>query len=251
MDQQTKFVILAGPRTGSTYLVDYLNALPETLCHSELFQENRIDFRHRPPEDPRLQDLIFRDAEPVAFVDLALAEAQDCQLFGFKLIGNQIGPRGPDFLTRICGARSWKKIYLWRDDLLEQSISFVLAARHFGSDIWERTPDRQRVTIPPADLMDHLHMVQLQYVLIESALRNADAEDVFALDYQDLGRPAVMAGLLRFLGRPEGVIDHMTAGGGDQGLEFRPGPRITERVENHAQIRHFLMNSRYRRLIED
>jgi hypothetical protein len=241
MAPQTKFVILAGPRTGSTYLVDFLDALPETRCHSELFQDGRIDFRHHRPADSRLEDIAFRDAQPMEFLDRAADTANECRRFGFKLIGSQLATCSADFIREVCVGPAWKKIYLWRDDLFEQSVSYLLAARHFGGGIWERTPDQNRITLAPKDLMACLHMVQTTYFVIEAVLVNARAEDVFSLNYRDLGCPSVMGDLLRFLGVPEGV---------HRELDFRPGPTLAQRVENQAEIRRFFLNSRYRALIE-
>lgn len=250
MDRQTKFVIVVGPRTGSTYLVDYLDAVSATRCCSELFRNDRIDFRHHQPRDPRLNDIAFRDAEPAAFVDLAAAEAGDCQRFGFKLIGTQIPKLGHDVVRQVFAGRDWKKIYLWRDDLFEQSVSYALAAQHFGDAVWGRTPDQQRITIPPKQLLEYLHIVQTTYFIIEVALGNAHGDDVFALNYDDLGRASVMGDLLRFLGLPPADVDRAIAGAGQSGLDFKPGPGLAERIENHAEIRRFFLNSRYRRLIE-
>jgi len=249
--EQTRFVILAGPRTGSTYLVDYLDRISDITCCSELFQDGRIDFRHHRPNDPRLSDPGFRDREPLAFLDLLAAEMHGAGWFGFKMIGNQIAPRGPEFLHRICHDRRWKKIYLWRDDLFEQSVSIILAARHFGTGVWGRTPDEQRVRIPPGELLSYLHMVQALYFVIEAALAHADAADVFALCYRDLGRPEVMAEMLRFLGLPEAAIEEaLAACGSAPGTAFAPGPRLAERVENLDEIRRYFLNGRYREMIE-
>ena len=250
MDGQTNFVILAGPRTGSTYLVDYLNAVPGTRCCSELFRNDHIDFRNHRPRDPRLQDIAFRDAEPAAFVDLAAGDAGECERFGFKLIGHQIPKLGADLLRQVFAGRGWKKIYLWRDDLFEQSVSLVLAARHFGNAVWGRTPDENRITIPPRQLLEQLHIVQTTYFVIEAALASSDNDDVFALNYDDLGRASVMRDLLRFLGQPPTEIEQAIARAQQSGLDFKPGPGLAERIENHAEIRRFFLNSRYRGLIE-
>jgi len=250
MGDQTRFIILAGPRTGSTYLVDYLDAAPGTRCLSELFQDDRIDFRTHQPADPRLRDVAFRDADPVAFLDLLAQEAAACERFGFKMIGNHIASRGPDFLRQICVSRAWKKIYLWRDDLFEQSASFLLAHQHFGGEIWGRTPDQRRIAIAPRDMVACLHMVQTLYFLIESALAAAQREDVFALEYGELGRPSVMADLLRFLGLPPAAVDLLLERrASDPKLRFDPGPRLAERVVNYDELLSAFRNSRYRRLI--
>ena len=249
MGHQTRFVIVAGPRTGSTYLVDYLDAIPGTRCCSELFRNDHIDFRHMKPKDARLTDIAFRDAEPAEFIELLAREAGDCERFGFKLIGHQIPKLGSAFIQQVFNSRGWKKIYLWREDLFEQSVSYALAAKHFGESIWERTPDGFRVAIPPKQLLECLHIVQTTYFIIEAALANADRHDLFVLNYDELNRPATMGRLLRFLGLSKTMVEQMIAAAPREGLDFKTSPRLTERIENLDEIRRFFLNSRYRRLI--
>src|SRR5215469_9143662 len=111
MSEQTKFIIFAGPRTGSTYLVDFLDAVPETRCWAELFQKQRIVFRHHEPRDQRLSDVAFRDANPLEFLRLLGEEAQPCRRVGCKIVGVTPLRPTPEFLGQICRDRSWKKIY--------------------------------------------------------------------------------------------------------------------------------------------
>lgn len=252
MSQQTKFVILAGPRTGSTYLVDYLNTIPDTRCFSELFQTSRIDFRHHQPADPRLQDISFRDAQPMPFLALAAEEAKPCRRFGFKIVAIVHSfKRVPEFARQICIDREWKKIYLWRDNLFEQAVSFLLAERHFGKGIWERTPDEKRIMISPKDLLASLHLLQREYLSLEMRLTAANGDDVFSLEYADLGRPCVMGDLLRFLDLPQTLIDDTIADTGRKPkLDFNLGPTLTNRIDNYDEIRDFLLNSRYRRFLK-
>jgi len=250
MSDQIKFVILAGPRTGSTYLVDYLNAVPDTRCFSELFQTGRIDFRHHQPADSRLQDVTFRDRQPIAFLSLAAEEVKPCPRFGFKIVPDPQRQALFTFVQQICIDREWKKIYLWRDNLFEQAVSFLLAERQFGKGVWERTPDQTRITISPRELLAVLHLLQREYLAIEAALGAADGDDLFSLEYTDLGRPAVMGDLLRFLDVPQTLIDDRIAGTGrDRELDFNRGPALADRIENYREIRDFLLNSRYRRFI--
>jgi len=251
MSERTKFLIFAAPRTGSTYLVDFLHAVPETRCCAELFQKDRIVFRNHEPRDPRLADIAFRDANPVEFLRLLAEESPPCRRFGCKVVGLHALRPTPEFLNQIGRDRSWKKIYLWRDDLFEQAVSFLLAERHFGEDLWERTPEARRIEMSPQDLLARLHLLQREYLAIEAVLAAAHPEDVFSLDYRDLGEPATVGKLLRFLDVPGPLIDAATramAPGGER--EFKPGPALAQRIKNFAEVRQFLLNSRYRRFVE-
>jgi len=249
VDGPTKFVIVAGPRTGSTYLVDYLDRIPGARCWSELFRNDQIDLRRHRPSDPRLQDVAFRDARPAEFVRLLAAEATECRAFGFKLIGHQIPKLGSELIQQIFGGRDWRKIYLWREDLFEQSVSYALAAKHFGDSVWERTPADFRIRISPKQLLECLHVVQTTYFIIESVLASGDHGDLLALNYDELGQQSGMSRVLRFLGLPKSAADQVAASAPRSGLAFKPGPPLAARIENYDEIRRFFLNSRYRRLL--
>lgn len=57
------FIILSLPRSGSTYLVDYLDAAPSVKCLSEVFNPEVVLLRHHRPSDAALTDRIVRDSD--------------------------------------------------------------------------------------------------------------------------------------------------------------------------------------------
>jgi hypothetical protein len=250
MAQHQRFVIVSLPRTGSTYLVDYLNALDGVRCLSEVFHPNEIMLRHHQTNDPGLLDIAVRDSDPLAYLDRLEQDIGACGWFGFKHF-----PRhSPKLLQHVCASPHWRKIFLWRDNLLEQYLSFLLAAAHFGQVTWGRVPDEAQVTIPLNMLMDDFHTIERNYIMIEEALMLADPEHVFTVEYGDLGRVDVMRRLLQFLRLPEASIDRAvaeTAGKAGSGeLKFERGPMAARRIANYEEIRQLLLQTRYRRWVE-
>jgi hypothetical protein len=246
-----KFVILSLPRTGSTYLVDCLNAIEGVRCLSEIFHPNEIALRHHRAVDPELMDKGVRDADPLGYLQRIEREVTDCRWFGFKHF-----PRhGVPLMRHLCASREWRKIFLWRDNLLEQYLSFLLASMHFGRTGWGRVPDDAQLTLPLSTLIDDLHTIEQNYFEIERMLLLADHNDVFSLEYEDLGRPQVVRALLEFLGLPGASIDRavaqMTAAGAGKELKFARGPRAAQRIRNLDEIRAALRDSRYRRWVAD
>jgi hypothetical protein len=217
MADPQRFVIVSCPRTGSTYLVDYLEAIDGVRCLSEVFNERMVLLRHHQPVDPRLDDMGFRNADPRGFLARVEKEVGDCGWFGFKLFPNQNLP----LLQQLCADPSWRKIFLWRDNLVEQYLSFLLASSHFGRKEWGRVPDASKFTAWTGDLVPDIHTIEHNYQTIEKALMRANLNDVFALEYEELGNAAIMRNLLQFLGLPPASIDAAIArAAADKALAF-------------------------------
>lgn len=249
MTHPRKFVILSLPRTGSTYLVDVLDAVEGVRCLSEIFHPSEIALRHHVPSDPGLLDMAARNADPIGYLERVERDIPDCGWFGFKHF-----PRhGVPLMRHLCASRAWRKIFLWRDNLLEQYLSFLLASLHFGRTGWGRVPDDARLTIPIETVIDDLHTIERNYFEIEQTMLLADRRDVFSLEYAELGDMSVMRGLLAFLGLPEASIAQallrQAAGDVATALRFVRGPRAAQRIRNMNEIRAVLQNSRYRRWI--
>jgi LPS sulfotransferase NodH len=241
-----RFVILSCPRTGSTHLVDYLNAVERVRCLSEVFNERMVLLRHHHPADPRLNDMGLRNADPRGFLDRLEQEIGDCGWFGFKLFPNQNLP----LLQQLCADRRWRKIFLWRDNQAEQYLSFLLASSHFGRKEWGRVPDQLKFKAWAGEFITDLHTIEANYQAIEKALVRADLDDVFALEYEELGDGATMRALMRFLGLPAASIEAAVAkAAADPALAFAPGPNSAARLQNYDEIRRILERSRYKRWI--
>jgi len=195
MAERQRFVIVSCPRTGSTYLVDYLEAIDGVRCLSEVFNERMVLLRHHRPVDPRLEDMGVRNADPLGFLERVEQEVGECGWFGFKLFPNH----NLALLQRLCADRRWRKIFLWRDNLVEQYLSFLLASSHFGRKEWGRVPDESKFTAWTGELVADIHTIESNYQAVEKALARADLADVFALEYEELGKEAgILAGTARF-----------------------------------------------------
>lgn len=249
MGERVRFVIVSCPRTGSTHLVDYLAAVPGVSCLSEIFREGEVLLRHGRPLDPKLLNVAARDADPLGWLEELEAAYADCGWFGFKLFPGQQST----LLRLLCADPSWRKIYLWRDNFLDQYISFLLAMKHFGTKEWGRVPDDHRFAIMPETIVPDLATIEMNYLAIERGLLTARREDLFGLEYEDLGRSAVMRQLLQFLAIPGDIIDQVTAeapGKPDHAVErFERGPDAGARIQNYDEIRRVLQYTRYRRFL--
>jgi hypothetical protein len=239
------FVILSLPRTGSTYLVDYLDAAPNVKCLSEVFNPDVVLLRHHQPSDAALTDKAIRDSDPLNFLRHLEQDVGACDSFGVKLFPTH----NQKLLHYFCASRQWKKIFLWRDNILEQYISFLLASAKYGTESWERVDDRARLTVPLDTLIDDLHAVEKNYIEIEDALVLSEPEDVFTLEYDDMAQRDIMERLLHFIGIGDAGVRSVAAAQESGALTFDRGPRAVDRIANYREVCAMLGRTRYARLV--
>lgn len=247
MGEHQRFVILSLPRTGSTYLVDYLAAVPGVRCLSEVFNRNTVLLRHHEPKDRALTDKAARDADPMSFLARLEQDVGACDWFGIKFFPGH----GDRLLRYFCTSPQWKKIFLWRGNFLEQYISFLLASAKFGDGSWERVDDDATLIVPIGTLVDDLHAIEKSYMEIEQAFLLSDPDQVFTLEYDDLGRTAVMEKMLRFLGTSDAAIATAQAQARSGALAFSRGPRAIDRIANRDAVQKALRNTRFANLLSE
>ncbi len=243
--QQQHFVILSLPRTGSTYLVDYLDAASGVKCLSEVFNPEIVLLRHHQPSDGALADKDIRDKDPLGFLHHLEQDVGPCTAFGMKLFPSH----NPKLLRYFCSSAQWKKVFLWRDNILEQYISFLLASDQYGRASWERVEDDARLVVPTGALIDDLHAIEKSYIEIEDALVLAAPDDVFTLEYDEMGHPDVMERLLRFVGIGEAAARSLAASWSGGAHAFDRGPRAVERIANYGDVCAVLRQTRFARLV--
>lgn len=245
MAQNQHFVILSLPRTGSTYLVDYLDAAPGVRCLSEVFNPDVVLLRHHQPSDATLSDKAVRDSDPLSFLHRLEDDVGLCDTFGVKLFP----AHSMKLLHYFCASRQWKKIFLWRDNILEQYISFLLASTKYSTQSWERVDDDARLTVPIDTLIDDLHAMEKNYIEIEDSLVLAEPKDVFTLEYDDMARQDIMGRLLRFVGVDEAAVQSVATAQARGALAFDRGPRAVDRIANYGDVRAILGRTRFARLV--
>lgn len=246
MAEHIRFVIVSCPRTGSTHLVEYLDSIAGVCCLSEIFRSGEVLLRHRGAIASEIPDIGLRDADPLGWLERVEQEFAEFGWFGFKLFPQQQTP----LLRLLCADRRWKKIYLWRDNFLDQCVSFLLAKSHFEAKEWGRVLRDRRLSVRPDLIVGDLATIEMSYLALEQMLALAHQDDVFALEYADLGRATIMRQLLAFLGLSRAAIGQTLRAmrnADNPALVFDAGHGSRARLENYAEIRDVLQQTRYRR----
>lgn len=188
------FVILGAMRTGSNLLEQGLNAVSGITCHGELFNPAFVGYPNGPPPFGLTQDA--RDDDPLGALS-RLSEAAG--LNGFRLF--------PDHDARVLAAvladLDCAKIILSRNPA-ESFVSLAIARQ---TDQWKlgdvRNRRTARIRFDEAGFGRHLDRLTAFRQEVREVLQ-ITGQTAFHLDYADLRRPEVIAGLMRFLG-VEGV----------------------------------------------
>jgi LPS sulfotransferase NodH len=120
-----RYVILSTPRSGSSHLVNALEAHPDVACLGELFNLNGGRMRNLGIHTQRMIDMAGND--PLAYlhevIELWSKRADAKPVFGFKMMLHH----DPRVIDHLFSSPGWKVILLRRDNTLAQWSSLQLA----------------------------------------------------------------------------------------------------------------------------
>jgi len=129
---ERRFVIFTAARTGSNALVSSLAASSEIHCDYELFHPEQIYCTAGLTQKTIQQ----RNRDPKAFLDDLIQNASrhkpSARVYGFKIFFTH-NRKAREYLLN---DRSWAKVILRRENVLDQFISHKIAA---GSEMWDTT----------------------------------------------------------------------------------------------------------------
>ncbi len=188
------FVVLAQPRTGSTFLCDLLDRHPALACHDELFHRRWVGLNGPGYDD--LKSLPLRESAPLDF--LARVVARGLESPGVRRVGFKYFPEHEPAIAALLVERpAIPVLRLRRRSVLAQYASFrnALAARDwFGLEGKAR---RLRATFALADYLAFHERLEREEKAFARLLRGRPH---LVLTYESLTRPRTQARLQRFLG---------------------------------------------------
>lgn len=185
------FIVLAEMRTGSNFLEENLNDLPDVSCHGEAFNPHFVGY-------PNIDDLFditlpMREENPQQLLDV-FKSAED-RLAGFRFFHDHDAR-----VFDICiEDPRCAKVILTRNPV-DSFVSWKIASQ---TGQWKLTnPTRQRsakIEFAPQEFEDHLEKLHAFQVKIQKRLQTT-SQTAFYLAYEDLQDLDVLNGLAGFLG---------------------------------------------------
>jgi LPS sulfotransferase NodH len=194
---QTRFVILAAPRTGSNLLCTLLNSHPDITCHHELFNPRGVFYAvDRRDGSIDLGDVGERDRDPIGFLDRLWHSDAKASCIGFKMTRGQ----SDDVMQQLLRDTEVRKILLRRGNRLKTYVSQLIAEQ---TDLWEAYTDADlcndvsRPRIGLDGLRAHTASTDRFYADLLEATRG---QPVVETMYEDLFSTSEQERLLRELG---------------------------------------------------
>jgi LPS sulfotransferase NodH len=231
-----KFVIFGQSRSGSTLLLELINAHPDINCEGELF--NKI-YRYVNPK----WFLLMLRRFPVLYINHRLKKS-DSPVYGFKLFFFQVND--PEKLLKQLNRRGWKFIWIRREDILAQSLSNILALE---TNHWHRRKNenaRQKtLTIPPERLLKVLKNRTRWKIKEQKMIENYDhLPVVYERDLKNKEKwQETLDKVFRYIGvEPVSVKTNL------EKTDVRP---YSERIENYDELIETMKNSQFAHLLEN
>ena len=215
------FVLFAEMRTGSNLLQESLNALPDVICHGEIYNPGFIGQHNR--FEMFGYDIDQREADPIGLLDAMIAHSEG--LPGFRLFHDH----DDRVVDRVLPDPRIAKVILTRNPL-ESYVSRKIAT---ATGQWRMTDVRRHKStrirfdlIEFTELLDHLMAFQRR---LRRGLQ-VTGQTAFHIRYEDIADTEVLNGLAAFLGSA-GRLETMP-----QRLKKQNPDDLAEKVENYEDM---------------
>ena len=215
------FVLFAEMRTGSNYLEESLNALPDVTCHGEVYNPTFLGHHNR--FELFGFDMDRRERDPIGLLDAIIAQTEG--LPGFRLFHDH----DDRVVERVLPDPRIAKVILTRNPL-DSYVSRKIASE---TGQWRLTDARHlktaRIRFDLAefnDLMDQLMGFQRH---LRRGLQ-LSGQAAFHIRYEDINDPEVLNGLAAFLGSEARVEATSTK------LKKQNPEDLSQKVENYEEM---------------
>ena len=215
------FVMFAEMRTGSNYLEDNLNALPDVTCYGEVFNPTFVG-RHNQFELFGY-DMARREADPTGLIDAMIAGTEG--LAGFRLFHDH----DDRVVDRVLPDPAIAKIILTRAPL-DSYVSRKIAT---ATGQWRLTDMKNaktaQVRFDAAEFADLLGALMPFQDRLRRGLQ-VTGQGAFLIRYEDINDPEVLNGLARFLGSAGRIEAASTK------LKKQNPSDLRDKVENYEEM---------------
>lgn len=215
------FVLFAEMRTGSNYLEDSLNALPDVTCHGEVYNPTFIGQHNR--FELFGFDMDRREADPIGLLD-AITQQTD-GLPGFRLFHDHDGR----VVDRVLPDPRIAKVILTRNPL-DSYVSRKIAT---ATGQWRLTDVRQQKTARVRFDLAEFHDLLDRLTAFQRHMRRTlqtTGQAAFHIRYEDINDADVLNGLAAFLGS-DGRM-----GSTSKKLKKQNPDDLANKVENYAEM---------------
>ena len=215
------FVLFAEMRTGSNYLEDSLNALPDITCHGEVYNPTFLGHHNR--FELFGYDMDRREADPVGLLDAMVAQTEG--LPGFRLFHDH----DDRVVDRILPDPRIAKVILTRNPL-DSYVSRKIAT---ATGQWRLTDAKNRKEAKIAFDAEEFAELMDRLAAFQDRLRRGlqvTGQTAFQIRYEDINDPDVLNGLAAFLGS-EGRVDSAS-----KKLKRQNPGDLSDKVENYEAM---------------
>ena len=228
--KKTKFIVLAGPRTGSSDFINRLNRYQNISCLGELFHKSGTYFQTLGLADITVEE---RDSDHEAFLK-KIERMSETDFLGFKLF-----PAHKVEKSFFLNDKSFSFICLTRSNVLAQYASTrtaqISSKWHYLIDEEINTPSK-----PNFDLQDFINYSNKQSKIKELGLRaQKKKRDVIFINYEQLNEKQTYLDVLNFLKYTDPDINIFQ----NSKYQKSASGTVVERFSNPEVVLEFLKNN--------
>jgi LPS sulfotransferase NodH len=240
MAAEVRSVMLAHARSGSTLLMEFLDAQPGMSFAHEIFHQEKVHlptFMDRPGDPAALKAM--RDADPLGFLE-RVAAACPTPVFGFKWFRGH----SPAVRDHVIADPSWRVLILYRENFLALFAS-QRTARLTGRYIARAAGAAAPLPMLPFDADAFLREYALYRRYYEGLLAQCDraGKPFHLVEYQHLSHPALLRNAARAIGiaAPVAAAPTMVKQGSTRLIGRFEDPALVQRTLEGINRLHWLV----------
>jgi LPS sulfotransferase NodH len=241
---QTRFVILAAPRSGSNMLCTMLDSHPAILCHHEIFNPKGVRLALRLREsDFSLGTVAEREADPRQFLERVWETRLGHACVGFKLTHRQ----NELIFGHLLADPTVAKVVLRRQNRLKTYVSHQISETLAEWEVYrpqDLATDRPMVEVDPERFLERVAFDDAYYNEIRQAVEAGGHawievwyESLFSVDRQNA--------ILEFLGLGP------SAGGLEMRSVKQNSSDLRDLVKNYDELLHFFQGTQFEADLRD
>ena len=231
-----RFVVIAAPRSGSTFIERFLHAQDDIFCNGEVFHRKKayLSWPERDLTETVQAELETLRAKPKQLIERVYSMSYGRAHVGFKLLLYH----APEALDALVADPNVKKVLLFRQNAMASYASDRVAneTQTWQIEAGKKLPSIPKVRFDEKDFQRFWRRRSNAYRRVAKKLTDS-GQPFHMIHYEEISEPVFLASLLCFIGANAGTARYNAP------LQKIGSTDVVSRFANPDEVLHFLSSN--------